>query len=193
VAARRAVPGGGVRSGRWLSVGVARRAPFTGTRRSCRLIGAGDVVDHLVERAADGVRHRRSRRPDPYRRSGCGGGCCRTVGAAGSLDDRLAVLKSSGVVSIVSFNGELAPIPMQAADSWIGPDWVQYKDVQASVVSYPFDLQRGFQGGRGRYDGGVHGAGRDAARRIRWRSLLLPIMARSTALRTAGRVIAGGP
>ena len=28
-----------------------------------------------------------------------------------SLDDRLSVLKSSGVVSIVSFNGELAPIP----------------------------------------------------------------------------------
>ena len=28
-----------------------------------------------------------------------------------SLDDRLTVLKSAGVVSIVSFNGELAPIP----------------------------------------------------------------------------------
>ncbi len=34
-----------------------------------------------------------------------------------SLDDRLAVLKSSGVVSIVSFNGELAPIPEHEIDS----------------------------------------------------------------------------
>src|SRR6185436_15389603 len=32
-------------------------------------------------------------------------------------DDRLAVLKSSGVVSIVSFNGELAPIPDHEIDS----------------------------------------------------------------------------
>ena len=34
-----------------------------------------------------------------------------------SLDDRLSVLKSSGVVSIVSFNGELAPIPEHEIDS----------------------------------------------------------------------------
>lgn len=34
-----------------------------------------------------------------------------------SLDDRLAVLKSAGVVSIVSFNGELAPIPEHEIDS----------------------------------------------------------------------------
>ena len=33
------------------------------------------------------------------------------------LEDRLAVLKSSGVVSIVSFNGELAPIPEHEIDS----------------------------------------------------------------------------
>lgn len=34
-----------------------------------------------------------------------------------SPDDRLSVLKSSGVVSIVSFNGELAPIPEHEIDS----------------------------------------------------------------------------
>ena len=34
-----------------------------------------------------------------------------------SLDDRLSVLKSSGVVSIVSFNGELAPIPEHEINS----------------------------------------------------------------------------
>ena len=34
-----------------------------------------------------------------------------------SIDDRLAVLKSAGVVSIVSFNGEPAPIPEHEIDS----------------------------------------------------------------------------
>ncbi|HZT07923.1 MAG TPA: ABC transporter substrate-binding protein [Chloroflexota bacterium] len=38
--------------------------------------------------------------------------------------------------------GELAPIPVQIADSWVGPDWVQYRDVQESIVPHPYDLQR---------------------------------------------------
>jgi transcriptional antiterminator NusG len=34
-----------------------------------------------------------------------------------TLDDRIAVLKSAGVVSIISFNGDLAPIPDHEIDS----------------------------------------------------------------------------
>jgi peptide/nickel transport system substrate-binding protein len=38
-----------------------------------------------------------------------------------------------------------APIPVTVADTWIGPDWAQYKDVESSIVRYPFDLQRAAQ------------------------------------------------
>lgn len=41
--------------------------------------------------------------------------------------------------------GESAPIPVPVADSWIGPDWTQYRDVESSIVRYPFDLRRSAQ------------------------------------------------
>ncbi|HEY3118255.1 MAG TPA: ABC transporter substrate-binding protein [Chloroflexota bacterium] len=41
--------------------------------------------------------------------------------------------------------GQEAPIPVPIADSWIGPDWLQYKDIESSMVKYPFDLRRSAQ------------------------------------------------
>ena len=42
------------------------------------------------------------------------GRCSRATASRGSIpDERLPILKCAGVVSIVSFNGEIAPIPDQ--------------------------------------------------------------------------------
>jgi peptide/nickel transport system substrate-binding protein len=60
--------------------------------------------------------------------------------------------------------GDNAPIPVPVADSWIGPDWIQYRDVESSIVRYPFDLRRAEQAlGEVGFTKGADGFYRDAA------------------------------